>query len=165
MKTTIKTLAFGNKSDIALTLSTKTVRVAVIYNAIAPMLSNLSIGHKTFKPVFDGTYKGNCPLCIAVSAVKGKAKTAVSEAYKCLVSADDQVAHDSMLENIMLTIIAVMTPAAAPKNAAAPKIDYAALYAGAQITIAELTARNAELTARNAELTARNAELTAPVTA
>jgi hypothetical protein len=149
--TTIKTLSFGNKADLALTLSPKTVRVSVIYNAIAPMLSNLSVGHTTFKPVFDGSYKGRCPLCLAVVAVKGKARLAVSEAYKCLISASDQSAHDAMLEDIMLTIIAVLTPISAPKKPAGPKVDYEALYAGAQITIAELTARIAELTARTLE--------------
>lgn len=161
MKTTVKTLAFGDKSAIARTLSTKgaELKASILESAILPILSNAIAGHSTFNPLITNkAHNKACPLQAALWALmftdKGKARTtATSRAIGAVfalagVKAADQAAHDETLSDAIILIADALTPIKGETVAKPAKPDYEALYTALQIDHAELTARNAELTAR-----------------
>ena len=161
--TTIKALPFGDKSAIARTLTTKgnELKASILESAVLPILSNALAGHSTFAPLIGGKgHNAKCPLQAALwSLLHTKAgkpsTTAVARAISAVFGlatgkASDQEAHDDAIEEAIVLIADALTPIASDKPKAV-KPNYEALYAGAQITIAELTARIAELTARTLE--------------
>lgn len=161
MKTAVKTLAFGDKSAIARTLSTKgaELKASILESAILPILSNAIAGHSTFAPIIAGKkHNAACPLQAALWALmftdKGKARTtATSRAIGAVfglasVKSADQAAHDETLNDAIILIADALTPIKGETVAKAVKIDFEALYTALQIDHAELTARYAELTAR-----------------
>lgn len=160
MKTTIKTLAFGDKSAIARTLATSgaELKASILESATLPILSNYLAGFTTFGPLIKGTgHNTKCPLQAALWALMftaaGKARTTpTARAVRAVFAlaegkAADQATHDATLDEAIILIAEALTPASSTKKPAAKKPNYEALYAGAQITIAELEARIAELTA------------------
>jgi hypothetical protein len=167
MKTTIKTLAFGDKENIARNLTTTghELKASILESAVLPILSNALAGHSTFGPIIANKgHNAKCPLQAALWGKmftdKGKARTtATARAIGAVfglagAKSADQASHDETIGDAIILIADALTPIKGEPVAKPAKIDYEALYAGAQITIAELTARNAELMARNAELTA-----------
>ena len=169
--TTIRPFSFGDKAGIARTLTTsgRELKASILESAILPILSNALCGHSTFRPLIAGRgHNTACPLQAALWAIlhtrTGKPSTtaaarAVSAVFAlALGKARDQASHDETVSEAIILISDALTPIKGELVEKPTKIDYAALYAGAQITIAELTARNAELTARYTELTARTPE-------
>jgi len=165
MKTAIKTLAFGDKSAIARTLSTKgtELKASILESAILPILSNALAGHSTFAPVIASKgHNAACPLQAALWTLMhtktGKPSTTATAraigAVFALAGAKsvDQAAHDETLSDAIILIADALTPVRSEATTKAAKVDYESLYAGAQITIAEMTAKYEELTARYSTL-------------
>lgn len=180
MKTTIKTLAFGDKSAIARTLSTKgaELKASILESAILPILSNAIAGHSTFSPLIASkSHNKACPLQSALWALmftdKAKARTtstarAIGAVFALAgVKSADQSAHDETLNDAIILIADALTPIKGEPVAKPVKIDYEALYTALQIDHAELTARFDELTARynTAKESAEMAEYNAIVAA
>lgn len=111
----IQTVAFGDKSAIARTLTTKgaELKASILEGALLPMLSNYLAGHSTFKGlVSGGKHNEHCPLQSAVFALKGKAKQARDAAFALKTLASDQGHHDDLIAQATLAIAAALAPVA-----------------------------------------------------
>lgn len=170
----ITPIAFGDKAKLANTLTAKaaTLKTEVLLSALLPVVSNYACGHGTFKGLLSGSvgqgvdsrskhrvlpaYNPNCPLQTAIAGLTGKAKQARCAAFMAARVATDQADHDSLMEEIEALVIVAMSTVPSGKPAA-PKVDYKALCAKHEETIATL---QAELAACRALIPA-----TAPTTA
>ena len=113
MSKAIKTLPFGDRATIARQLSGPAVEksTAVLAGALLPMVSNHSVGHGTFSQLIkDNKANKACPLQVAVSNLKGRAKLARDAVFAMSRIAEDQADHDALLSMCECLILQALTP-------------------------------------------------------
>lgn len=118
MSKNIKTLPFGDRATIARQLSGPAVEksTAVLAGALLPMVSNHSAGHGTFANLIKENKPNKaCPLQVAVSGLKGRAKLARDAVFAAARVAEDQTDHDALLGECECLILQALTPTARQK--------------------------------------------------
>ena len=159
---TIKTLPFGDRATIARQLSGPAVEksTAVLAGALLPMVSNHSVGHGTFRQLIkDNKPNKACPLQMAVSGLKGRAKLARDAVFSAARAAEDQVDHDALMGECECLILQALTPTARPKEKGPTPLE------SAQAEVTSLLAQVITLTAERDALATEVATLRALLTA
>lgn len=162
MSKTIKTLPFGDRATIARQLSGPAVEksTAVLAGALLPMVSNHSAGHGTFSQLIkDNKANKACPLQVAVSGLKGRAKLARDAVFAVSRIAEDQADHDALLGACECMILQALTPTARTKAKGPTPLE------SAQAEVTSLHAQVITLTAERDALAAEVATLRALLTA
>lgn len=161
MSKTIKTLPFGDRATIARQLSGPAVEksTAVLAGALLPMVSNHSAGHGTFANLIKENKPNKaCPLQVAVSGLKGRAKIARDAVFGAARVAEDQADHDALMGECECLILQALTPTARPKAKGPTPLE------AAQAEVTSLLAQVITLTAERDALAAEVATLRALLT-
>ena len=161
MSKAIKTLPFGDRATIARQLSGPAVEksTAVLSGALLPMVSNHAAGHGTFNNLMKENKPNKaCPLQVAVSTLKGRAKLARDTVFSAIRVAEDQADHDALMGECECLILQALTPTPRAKTTGPTALEKA------QAEVTALHAQLIEVTAERDALAAEVATLRALLT-
>ena len=166
MSKAIKTLPFGDRGTIARQLSGPAVEksTAVLSGALLPMISNNAAGHGTFANLIKENKPNKaCPLQVAVSNLKGRAKLARDAVFSAARIAEDQTDHDALMGECECLILQALTPTSRQKSKGPTALESAQAEAATlHAQVITLTAERDALAAEVATLRALLAPTSAP---